>query len=486
MTTTRYVNTASTAGGDGTTNATTGANRAYASMSEAESNLPTTLTDDWVIECSGSTTDSTRAVFDGTTTSSSYTITVTATGSNRTTGVWDTGRYRLELSYSGGILHLRDNYLIFDGLQLHNTISSDNTGHVAVLEYGAPENAIIKNCLISASEQGSGIYISDADVTAKIWNTIVYNPHTAGSSSEGIYSNSSSTVEIYNCTVYNFNDGVENDAGTVTVTNCAVFGNTDDFDGTMTISYCASDDGDGSNSVQPSDWSDVFEDYTNGDFRLKSTDTDLIDAGTTISGFSDDIAGNSRGTTWDIGAFEYIGAGTTPVSSDLITVFDIASIVTSDLINSMNVRNSIASDLIQTCNIRGTIASDLISTLDIREAVSSDLITVFDILGVGNTPVSSSLISSMNIRGIVSSDIVSVVDIRNSVSSDIINVFNVRSAVNSSLVSTVDIRDIINSELISVFSMGGAVSSDLVCVFDIGGGRQSLLLTNKFMLDTWG
>jgi hypothetical protein len=33
---TRYVNVASTSGGDGTTNATAGANRAYASLSEWE------------------------------------------------------------------------------------------------------------------------------------------------------------------------------------------------------------------------------------------------------------------------------------------------------------------------------------------------------------------------------------------------------------------------------------------------------------------
>ena len=40
----RYVNTASTAGGDGTTNNTSGATRAYATLAAAETALRQTLT----------------------------------------------------------------------------------------------------------------------------------------------------------------------------------------------------------------------------------------------------------------------------------------------------------------------------------------------------------------------------------------------------------------------------------------------------------
>jgi hypothetical protein len=49
---------------------------------------------------------------------------------------------------------------------------------------------------------------------------------------------------------------------------------------------------------QPTNWENVFEDYANGDFRLKSTDTDLIDNGVDDPGgalFSDDIIGTTRG-----------------------------------------------------------------------------------------------------------------------------------------------------------------------------------------------
>ena len=76
---TRYVNTGSTSGGDGTTNDTTGANRAYVSLSAAEAAEQTDLVsagDSIEILCSGSTHDTTIVTFSGCTTGASNTITV--------------------------------------------------------------------------------------------------------------------------------------------------------------------------------------------------------------------------------------------------------------------------------------------------------------------------------------------------------------------------------------------------------------------------
>ena len=47
----RYVNMGSTAGGDGTTNETTGAHRAFASLAEALTAVPNTLTEAYTITC---------------------------------------------------------------------------------------------------------------------------------------------------------------------------------------------------------------------------------------------------------------------------------------------------------------------------------------------------------------------------------------------------------------------------------------------------
>lgn len=54
---TYYVNTNSTAGGNGTTNATVGANRAYASGAEFNTQRAGTMTDDITVNCSGTVSD---------------------------------------------------------------------------------------------------------------------------------------------------------------------------------------------------------------------------------------------------------------------------------------------------------------------------------------------------------------------------------------------------------------------------------------------
>lgn len=53
----RYVNTASTSGGDGTTNATSGANRAWADLAEAANGLGSSLSTPIDIYCEGNQDD---------------------------------------------------------------------------------------------------------------------------------------------------------------------------------------------------------------------------------------------------------------------------------------------------------------------------------------------------------------------------------------------------------------------------------------------
>lgn len=55
------------------------------------------------------------------------------------------------------------------------------------------------------------------------------------------------------------------------------------------------------------------------DLHLTASSTDLIDAGTTIAAFSDDIDEDSRpsGSAWDVGADEYIAAATAVIKATL-------------------------------------------------------------------------------------------------------------------------------------------------------------------------
>jgi len=150
--------------------------------------------------------------------------------------------------------------------------------------------------------------------TVTIRNCEIYdNANTGVHSTWGF---ATPTTNVYNCTISGNATGVDRQSGTLTVTNSANFNNTTDWTGTITATYCASDDYiAGSGNIQwiseSVDWDTNFTDYANGDFSLKPTAPDLIDNGTDLSasGVTDDIIGEARPTIssgWDIGAFHQI------------------------------------------------------------------------------------------------------------------------------------------------------------------------------------
>lgn len=314
---TRYVNTASSAGGDGTTNATTGANRAYATLNEAEASEQCVLADTIEFICEGTAADSTIVTFSGWTTTSSYTINIRTTQANRHDGKWNTEKYRLVDSNYSPIVTLDESHVTVDGLQIENT---RNTSGGGTLKINAVAGIYIENTIIRSSPLTGArtVEATSSSTVATFINCIVYNPHVTANSYRGFYLRCSSAT-LYNCTIYNFNGiGVYRNTGTVTSTNCVSFSNGDDFSG-GTQTFCASDDGDGTDAVHwtggATDWANVFEDYANDDFHLKnfSGTGAIIGQGTDNPGsglYSDDIDGDTRTSVWDIGADEYVASGT--------------------------------------------------------------------------------------------------------------------------------------------------------------------------------
>lgn len=234
----------------------------------------------------------------------------------RHSGKWDANKYKLVTTSSGYIIDTREDFVDYIGLQIEYAgVSTGVFGFIFSSFTTAGTINIGYNIIRQTSSATGcrGIFPGNAGITVamtvNIYNCYVYDWTLSGTRSN----DTDYTVNIFNSTYYNNGTyGIRQSNGTVTVKNCAVFANTDDFIGTMTIDYCASDDGGGSFPVTPSNWSDVFVDYTNGDFHLKSTDTDLIGAGTDDPGsglYSDDIDGETRTSTWDIGADEYIAVG---------------------------------------------------------------------------------------------------------------------------------------------------------------------------------
>lgn len=321
---TRYVNTASS-GGDGTTNATSGAHAAYASLSaweDAEDGI--TLTEPMIVYCEGTSADETAVTIAGWTgVSADNYIKITTTQANRHNGTWDSNKYYLTATTY--VLQIQEAYTEVDGLQFLAGASTWDSGI-----YGTASNLKISNCIIrsdNGSNNADGINLTGAD------DSYVWNCTATGLTGDGVkgFNGSSNTGKVY---FYNCNS-VGNARGFATayddsiVINCVSANNTDDFNGTFNeLDYIASDDdhsGDVTTSwvnispgaTEADDWANAFVDYSNGDFHIKPNSV-LKNAGTDLSseGFSDDIDGDSRsasgaGASWDIGADELMTIGVT-------------------------------------------------------------------------------------------------------------------------------------------------------------------------------
>jgi hypothetical protein len=324
---TRYVNTASS-GGDGTTNATSGANAAYASLSAFEAAEDTdldTANNNIIVNCSGTTADTTAVTFAGWTTSATDDITING---NNPGGVFSASYYRLEtanatcITINGvgdGTKHIN-----FNQLQLNPSRSTG--GNASGINIDSLPNATAEfnftRCIVyGGSNTNNGGYafylggnVGGCTATFNIINCIGYGFDRDGMVGGLVASNfSGNTINVVNSvSCDNAYYSIDNIAGTMTMTNCAVFNNADDTRGTITITYCAGDDAEfdsGTGNIgldnSSTSWNANFTNYGSGDFSVKDINADIYDAGTDLSVyFTTDITGGTR-TTWDIGAFEF-------------------------------------------------------------------------------------------------------------------------------------------------------------------------------------
>jgi hypothetical protein len=303
-----YVNTASTAGGDGTTNATTGANRAYPSLYSIETAIDGTINvgDRVIIYCDGGL-DSTAVTIGGWTINGQ--LIITAHPNSKHNGILDLNKY-----YYSATITVNESNVVFDGLQFYQATNATTSIYLA----SASINPTVKNCLFRGRGNGSGYAVrsvfSKAGTTL-IYNNIVYN-------CEGAFSLANSSVNSIDIVANNTISNPENQAlnfGISLSSNSTYYIYNNLIKGTYTsgayldqstgvdpitdnniTSDASSPDGLGSKTI-------TFVDEANADFHLSPSDTSgALNGGNNLASyFTTDIDDQTR-SIWTIGADEVL------------------------------------------------------------------------------------------------------------------------------------------------------------------------------------
>ena len=285
-----------------------------------------------------SSADTTACTVNGFTTDATHYVNIYTSSSARHKGVWSSSYYQLLVS-NATALTIYDEYVRLDGLQVGKSSSSANGQGVVYYAGVAAGNALhISNCIFKQAGNNSyrepGIYSDDADAVVYMWNTIVYGSGTADNALNTTVYAYRGTWSIYSCTVIGGKYGVYySGATTCTVKNTYAGGTlTEDFyrgAGTLAKTNCASedqsaDDTSGADETQSNCVAaavaldtDTFVNVTAGsqNFHLAADGlSPLMGAGVSTTGdsaplnFTTDIDGDTRDSSWDIGADAWVVA----------------------------------------------------------------------------------------------------------------------------------------------------------------------------------
>lgn len=307
---TRYVNTASSAGGNGTTNGTAGATRAYASMAEWEAARQAVLADSEEVQCCGTAADTTSCTVAGWTTTASFYISIVGNPTDTNgahAGTWSTSKYRMEIASAAGTngVWLAEEYSRVASIQVQvtqaNVVAGGGRFCYLIDEFATSdmrvEQCIAKGVVSGTNTVGLAGFFGNNGV---VRNCLAYDfVNAAEVDMNGFLTFSSLTGTYQNCTGHNCYDAFKRGGGTMVATNCGAAAFTHaGFQGTITQTTCS--------STTP-----TFANEAGDDFHLASGDTTWKGQGTDLSGtFTIDIDGETRSAPWDIGADEVIVAAT--------------------------------------------------------------------------------------------------------------------------------------------------------------------------------
>jgi len=330
----RFVNTASTSGGDGTTNATTGANRAYptlSSWSTAEATNLITDGDTHEVRCTGGA-DTVGSNHTAWTTDDTNSLLINPNSGEEHAGIFDTGKYHITQSGNYGTAIGRTNEQIeVNTMQVH--VTGNFTIGIAIgSTASATQTGTIANCIVKGGGSDKGSCIRRVvGGPAVIYNNVVYEAR------RGIQSNFASTAANNVIAIYN------NTIDSISTTNTGI-GLHLDVSGANhhvknnLITNCTTDYARDATPVEAATATNITSDATSPDgttFQNKTitytdaagddystNDTDVVGVGTDLSAdsifaFSTDILGITR-SAWDVGAFEDQGVVAGRIMSSLV------------------------------------------------------------------------------------------------------------------------------------------------------------------------
>lgn len=369
-TVTFYVNTASTPGGDGTTNNTTGATRAFAELVDAEAALQRNLvTSDEVliVECSGTAADPSAVTFSGWTGDATRYLEVRG---NNTTGKWDSTKYRLSTNNATNSLLVSGAYYArFRNLQIEVTRTSGTTQfslfRVSAIAGTNNVDLRVDSCILRVATFGTATgntfgfdnRLAGSGQKAYYTNNVAYGFDNTNGGNEYAFiafgTSSSASIYWYNNTADASTGAFQVSSGsasTVTAINNIGLGGGFTGSALAASSYNASENSTATGTGAITNATFTFVDKANGDLHLASGDASgAKTGGTNLTAdanypFSTDIDGHTRpsgSTAWSIGSDEYNSGG----ASGIDGTFSGSIPLTGSLTGSVEVNGSLAQSI---------------------------------------------------------------------------------------------------------------------------------------------
>lgn len=283
--------------------------------------------------CYGDGTDTTEAVVSGWNTDATHDIHIYTPValdevgvSQRHIGKWTDSAYNMRLAanaasnYTDGIF-IQSAYVSIDGFQIHTVTSVDAADAIEYNEQNgilSVSNTIIKSDQLAdvAGNGGIRIYCSTNPAQAvSLWNNIIYGFQYPGStkSNPAIHFNSpNSPGLILNNTIVNCQTGIEGSLDSVVIQNNITQNCANGFFPWYYVNplsdyNISSVDADFTGTHSRNALWVAFADSANHDYHLAAMDTVALNQGIADPGvglFNDDIDGQVRSGSWDIGADE--------------------------------------------------------------------------------------------------------------------------------------------------------------------------------------